>query len=688
MKIHALVLSASYCLVAGGLPANVRLPAIFSDHMVLKKAVDVPVWGKASPGEEVTVTLEERTAKATADASGKWKVLLDLADSGPGPFSMTVQGQNTITLNDVVVGAVWVASGQSNMEWPLQRSKDPAEEIAKSANPWLRQFEVTKSASPVPLEDCQGRWVVASPSTAGRFSAVAYYFGKTLQNELQIPVGLIHTSWGGTPSEAWTSAASLDTRDEFKSGKDAIHAEVKAHPEKQKKWAADFADWLKATHREDRPTGDPSAFASPETTTDSWEAVTLPGPVQTGKISGRGAVWIRADIPLAPSPGGNPVGLDLGALEGFESVYCNGSPVISLNYRDYPGTGHIRRLGKYNIPANLLRPGKNAIAIRVYAPAEEAKFPTPVTIGGKVPEGGWKVAEEYSLPALTPAQSGSLPKPPVAPPPPQTVASFLFNGMVHPLIPYAISGVIWYQGESNAQRAFQYRTAFALLIEDWRNAWQQGNFPFYFCQLPNYLDKKSVPGEGSWAELRESQSTALSLPNTGQAVLIDLGDAKDVHPLNKRDVGERLARIALAKDYGKSVPFSGPVFQSVTFESGKARVHFRPAEGGLVARSVPATYSVASPGNLTAPTVRNSPSSELEGFAICGADREWVWADAKIDGDSVLVWSDKVPAPVAVRYGWADNPTVNLTNGSGLPASPFRTDDFPASTRNSKYDGR
>lgn len=664
------------------------MPAIFSNHMVLKKSADVPVWGKALPGEDVTVTLDGRSEKTTADANGKWKVLLNLADSGPGPFAMTVQGQNTVTINDVVVGAVWVASGQSNMEWPLQRSKDAAAEIAQSANPLLRQFEVVKSAAPIPREQCLGRWVVASPATSGAFSAVAYYFGKTLQNELNIPVGLIHTSWGGTPSEAWTSGPALDTLEEFKSVKDAILAEVEAHPEQQKQWVANFAEWLKANGREDRADGDKAAFASPETPVTDWESVKLPGPVKTGKISGRGAVWIRADIAIEPPPGGNPVGLDLGALEGFESVYCNGSPVVSLHYRNYPGTGHIRRLGKYNIPANLLRPGKNAVAIRVYAPAGEAKFPTPVTIGGKVPEGGWKIAEEYALPALTPSQRDALPRPPVAPPEPRWVASFLFNGMIHPLIPYAISGVIWYQGETNAGRAFQYRTAFPLMIEDWRKAWGQGDFPFYFCQLPNYLDKKPVPGEGSWAELRESQSKALSLPNTAQAVLIDLGDARDVHPLNKRDVGQRLAQIALAKDYGRNVSFSGPVFQSVTFEGGKARVLFSHADGGLAARPVPATYSVASGDNQTAPTVRNSPDSELEGFAICGEDKKWVWADAKIEGDSVLVWSDKVPAPVAVRYGWADNPTVNLYNGGGLPASPFRTDDFPASTRNSKFNGR
>lgn len=687
MKRTFLVWSVILCLVYGPARADVTLPAIISDHMVLKKDARVPIWGRGAPGEEVIVSMNGQSAKANASPDGRWRILLNLADSGPGPFQMTVQGKNTITINDVVVGAVWVAAGQSNMEWPIRRSKDAQAEIASSLNPMLRQFEVTKCASPEPKEDCQGRWVTASPGTTGAFSAVGYYFGKALQSDLGIPVGLIHSSWGGTSSESWTSTAALDAVKEFKTAKNEIHSFVKGHPEKQRQWAIDFTEWLKTNHREDSSGRDKNQFASPDTPISDWQPVKIPGPVQTGKISGRGVVWIRTEIDIA-QPGSNLLPLDLGAMEGFESVYCNGAPIVSLDYRNYQGAGYIRRLGKYNIPANKLRPGKNVIAIRIYAPSDEASFPTSITIGDKIPNAGWTAAEEYSLPVLTASQRSSIPKPPEAPPPPQSVASFLFNGMIRPIIPYAISGVIWYQGESNAERAFQYRTAFPLLVEDWRRSWQQGEFPFYFCQLPNYLAKKPAPGESAWAELREAQSMALSLPATGQAVLIDLGDSRDVHPVDKREVGRRLSLIALAKDYGRKIPFSGPVFQSVTFESGKARVRFFHADGGLKATPVPATYSVSSRDNETAPMVRNNPNSELEGFAICGEDKKWVWANAKVEGDSVIVWSDKVAAPIAVRYGWADNPTVNLSNGSGLPASPFRTDDFPVTTQNARYTGR
>jgi sialate O-acetylesterase len=257
--------------------------------------------------------------------------------------------------------------------------------------------------------------------------------------------------------------------------------------------------------------------------------------------------------------------------------------------------------------------------------------------------------------------------------------------MIHPILPYAIRGVIWYQGESNTSRAYQYRTAFPLMIADWRKLWNQGDFPFYFCQLANFTPKSSEPGESTWAELREAQSMTLKVPNTGQAVLIDIGESGDVHPRNKKDAGERLARIALAKDYGKSITWSGPVYDSMKINNGKATLTFTHVDGGLAARALPDTYPVISEFEETAPLVRNSPQSPIEGFAICGQDRKWAWADAKIEGDQVVVWSDRVPAPLAVRYAWTHNPTCNLYNRAGLPASPFRTDDFPPTTLDVKY---
>lgn len=686
MKKNVLLVIAVLVLPLVKVHADVKLPAIISDHMVLEKTAKVPIWGKADPGEEVLITLNGQTVKSTAGADGKWKAVLNLADSGPGPFEMTVQGKNQIKVTDVVVGEVWVASGQSNMAWLLTNTLNAQKEISQSTNPFLRQFAVKKASSMVPLDDCKGKWVSASPETAGAFTAVGYYFGKRLQNELKVPVGLLFTSWGGTPSEAWTSAPALDTVPDLKAARERLSSQIANRPADQKKWVEAFGAWLKQTGREDKPVADAAAFAAPGASTEGWQKVAIPGVITGKDMSGNGAVWVRTEIDRK-DPATEALEMELGAIEGFDSVYWNGELINSLDYKDYPGSGYVRGawLGKYSVPAAKVKAGKNTLAFRIYAPAGPAKFPTAFKIGGWAVTGEWLAKEEFSLPLLTAEQLAAAPKPPVNPP--VNAASHLFNGMVNPVVPYAISGAIWYQGEANARRSYQYRTAFPLMITDWRKAWDQGDFPFYFCQLANYQPKKDAPGESGWAELREAQSMTLKLPNTGQAVLIDLGESGNIHPRNKKDVGERLALIALAKDYGRKIPYSGPVYAALKIDGSKARITFKHADGGLVAKPVPATYDVESKRNKTktAPMVRNSPNSELEGFAICGEDKKWVWADAKIEGDSVVVWSDKVTAPVAVRYAWADNPTVNLYNGAGLPASPFRTDDFPAATLKAKY---
>ena len=491
-------------VISSSVRADVKLPAILSDHMVLRRTAKVPVWGNAAPDEDVTVSLNGQTAKAEADAAGKWMTFLNLEDSAPGPFEMTVTGTNKLTLSDVVVGEIWLASGQSNMAMTVGATTDAAREIAGSANPMLRQFTVPRNATTKPQDDTRGSWVTASPKTTGSFSAAGYFFIRKLHGELKVPVGLVNSSWSGTAIEGWIS------------------------------------------------------------------------------------------------------------MEGTDSV---------------PDLKRLRE--------------RNYASIDGY-----------------------------------PAQKN--------PPAPEKVGGCLFNGMINPLRPCAISGVIWYQGEANARNASQYRTTFPLLIADWRKQWNQGDFPFYFCQLANHMGKRSMPGDSNWAELREAQSMALKVPNTGQAVLIDIGEANDIHPRDKKDAGERLARLALANDYGKAIPSSGPVYDSMKIGNSRAILSFKHADAGLVARPLPDTYIVKSSAKETAPLVRNSPGSELEGFAICGEDKEWVWADARIDGATVVVWSDKVPAPVAVRYAWADNPTCNLFNGAGLPASPFRTDDFAPATLDPK----
>ena len=685
MKIIRPLLLATLLFPSGLLRADVTLPAIFSDHMVLKKTARVPVWGKADPGEEITLVLAEQTAKTRAGDDGKWTASLDLSKTGPGPFEMTVRGKNEIKISDVLVGEVWLASGQSNMEWPLIQTRDAEKEIAASANPQLRQFTVTRATSADPLTDVKGAWKVASPETAGAFSAVAYFFGKKLQAELKMPVGIIQSSWGGTPSEAWTSTEALDTVPDLKAARERIQGRAKAYPVQKQAFVDAFGAWLKDNAREDRPVADAAAFAATGISTEGWIPLTLPGRLAAAGLPDAGAVWLRREIDVpAPVPN-QKLRLNLGAIDAFDSVYWNGRLLTQLTYQEYPGTGFVRQNATYDVPPDLVKQGKNTLAIRVYQPVTAANFPTVPKADALALDTGWLAKAEFALPTLDAEKIAAAPKAPPNPVAPHNTASFLFNAMINPLVPYAISGVIWYQGESNAGRAWQYRTAFPLLITDWRSRWKQGDFPFYFCQLANYLPKKDLPGDSGWAELREAQSQTLALPKTGQAVLIDIGEEKDIHPRNKKDVGERLALIALASDYGKEIPFSGPVFKSAEIAGDKIRLTFNGTASGLVATALPATHDVKTIAHETAPLVRNSPGSELEGFAICGQDRNWVWAQAKIEGQSVVVWSDKVPAPVAVRYAWADNPTANLYNAAVLPASPFRTDDFPAMTRDAKY---
>jgi len=665
--------------------ADVQLPAIISEHMVLERSESVPIWGKADANEEVMVTLAESTARTKAGNDGKWMVRLNLRDSGAGPFQLMVKGKNEIRISDVVVGAVWLASGQSNMEFMLKTSSGADDEIAKSRNPHLRQFRVEKAARLKLADDCKGKWVLAGPETAGDFTAIGYYFGKRLHETLKMPVGIINASWGGTFSEAWTSMDAINQVETLKIAEEARRKLLAEYPAKKKAFVDQCAAWLYANQREDRPSTNPKFFAGEQVSTVDWTGVTLPGKITGGGLPPGGAFWIRKTIrvPKGALDHGQDFKVLLGQITGFERIYWNGERVRETTFQTYPGEGN---QCYFPVPSRLLRVGDNTLAVRIYAPAVSpaiAAAPDRFWAGPVSLVGPWFVKAEYELPRLTPSVLATAPQAPARPP--ELMAGAIFNGVINPLIPYGIAGVIWYQGESNAGRAYEYRIAFPLLINDWRQKWQQEQLPFYFCQLVNFRSKRPVPAESEWAELRESQSKALQLPKTGQAVLIDLGEADDVHPRNKKDVGERLARLALAKQYGKQIAFSGPVCESATVESGTIRVKFSHAEGGLVARALPATYDVVSRIGKTAPLLRNSPTSEVEGFSICGADHHWVWADARIEGDSVVIWSDRIPHPIAIRYAWADNPTCNLDNGAGLPAAPFRTDDFPALTAKNHF---
>lgn len=448
--------------------AEIRLPAIFSDHMVVQRDAALKVWGWADPGEAVTVNLATQRRTTHADDAGRWLAQLDPLERSENPLEMTVSaaGENSLNVRDILVGEVWLCSGQSNMEWPVTHANNASSEIAAAHHPNIRMFRVDQSARAQPAPDCSGSWVVCTTQTAGGFSAVGYFFGRDLHKSLHVPVGLINSSFGGATLEAWMDRGTLGEFPEMK-----------------------------------------------------------------------------------------PRVQDLGA---------------ELN---------------------------------------------------------------------------------------QYVPTALYNPMIAPIIGYTIRGTIWYQGESNVANAWRYRERFPAMIRSWRECWGQGDFPFLFVQLANYGDVLPEPAESEWAELREAQAMALSLPNTAMAVALDIGDAANIHPPNKQETARRLALAARAVAYGKKVVYQGPTYEAMSVEGSSIRVKFRNTEGRLIARG-----------------------DRVTGFAIAGDDKKFVWADATIDGDIVIVSSKLIPNPVAVRYGWASNPRCNLYNSADLPASPFRTDDWPGIT--------
>ena len=665
-------LTAALLFITLPLLAEVQLPIVISEHMVLQQSAKVPIWGRAEPGEEVSVTLNGQTAKTTAGTNKEWRVELDLKNSPQGPFEMVVQGENTITIPDVVVGEVWLASGQSNMYRQLSKTQGAEAEIAGSTNPMLRQFT-------------GGHWRTAEPQTSGNFSGVAYYFGKTIQRELKVPVGIIHASMGSTTIEAWMSEEALDADPDLKALKDRAFAIARDYPENRAKFGKAFAEWIKANDREDKPTANPEAYAAEKVSADGWIPLVIKRPSSDAVIPATGAIWLRKEINIPTVDKTKPLRVDAppSNTASFYRFYWNGKLIKDVDFAkfqaDYPTLNEARVC---EVPAELVKQGLNVLALRLYTPLGKPIRFRGVPKAGEIPiDGEWQAKVEYELPPLDRGDAPTAPELPPGLPP-----TCCYAGLIRRLEPYALRGVIWYQGESNTGRAWQYRTAFPLLIQDWRNRWKQGDIPFYFCQLANFGGHdENPPKNDSYAELREAQSLTLKVPNTGQAVLIDVGEAHNIHPANKKDPGERLAKIALAKDYGRKIPYSGPVYQSMKMEDGKIRVTFTNTDGGLIAKPLPETVTLDSEAGKVGPLPRHNPDGELEGFAICGEDQKWVWARAAIDGASVIVWSDKIAKPIAVRYAYAGNPTCNLYNGAGLPASPFRTDDFPAGTLGQKY---
>lgn len=640
--------------------AEVRVPAIIGDNMVLQAGIKVRIWGKANPGERVTVLFNSKTAQATADQQGRWQTFLGPLSAG-GPFELTIKGTNTLTFKNVLVGEVWVCSGQSNMEWPLINAKDGATAVAQANYPEIRLFTVEKNTSASRLDDVKGHWVVTTPETVGQFSAVAYFFGRELYQALKTPMGLIHTSWGGTPAEAWTSYETLSADSELKPIIERYQESLKSLPDRQRDYERAIAQWEQNNiYADPGNKGEALGYAGASLKTTDWKKMNLPQYFETAGPDIDGAVWFRKEIDLPQTWTGKDLVLNLPPIDDYDTTYFNGKRVGGIG-KETPNSYEKPR--SYAVPGALVHSGRNVIAVRVFDAAGNGGFAgagqmslAPADMKGDSIslEGAWNYQVETALEPKHP-DWGSRP---LAPGPNnQNSPSVLYNAMLAPLTPYAIRGAIWYQGESNAGRAYQYRTLFPLMIRDWRRAWNEGDFPFYFVQLANWQPRKPEPGDSDWAELREAQSMTLREPHTGMAVIIDIGDTNDIHPRNKLDVGHRLAAWALAQTYHQSVEYSGPLFDSFIVEGNQVRIRFKHAVG-----------------------LKTSDGQSTKAFAIAGADRKFYWADARIDGETIIASSSKVSKPVAVRYAWADNPEVNLYNGVNLPASPFRTDDWKGIT--------
>ena len=641
--------------------AEVRVPAIIGDNMVLQQDKKVRIWGWANPNEKVSVELAKQKGSTITDANGHWQVLIGPFKAG-GPFDLTITGSNTLAIKNVLIGEVWVCSGQSNMEWPLINAQNGADAVAQANYPEIRLFTVQKATSTSPLDDVKGQWIVTTPDKVGQFSAVGYFFGRELNQKLKIPIGLIHTSWGGTPAEAWTSQSALSTSAELQPILERYQQGLKDLPQRQQDFARRLAEWSeKNLYQDPGNKGESLGYAEPKTNTADWPNMNLPQYFETAGLKMDGAVWFRKEVEVPQDWVGKTLELNLAAIDDYDTTYFNGTRVGGIG-PETPNSYVVPR--RYKIPPDLVKPGKNIIAVRVFDSAGEGGFgagnmslrPDGSAAEGLPLAGAWGYKVELELTPKAP-DWGSRPE--AVGPTNQNSPSVLYDAMIAPLIPMTIRGAIWYQGESNAGRAFQYRTLFPTMIRNWRSAWGQGDFPFYFVQLANWQPLKDEPGESEWAELREAQTLTLREPQTGMAVIIDIGDTKDIHPRNKIDVGHRLALWALANVYGQKAEYSGPLFDKFSVEGDKIRVKFKHAEG-----------------------LKTSDGSAPKGFAIAGEDHKFVWAEAKIEGDEIVVWSKEVAKPVAVRYAWADNPVCNLYNKTGLPASPFRTDDWPGVTVN------
>jgi sialate O-acetylesterase len=644
MKKYFTILFLAFGVFAN---ANVTMPLLFNDGMVLQRNKPISVWGWADANEKIEIRFHQQTVKTKADKNGKWIVNLKPEVAG-GPFKMTVKGKNTIAINDVLVGEVWICSGQSNMEFTVAQAMDAKQEIEDANYPMIRQFMVEKDKSSTPKQKLKsGTWNECNKNTVGSFTAVGYFFAKKLYAELHIPIGIIHTSWGGTCVETWTSRAAFESSKEFKEMISKVpNIAIDSLLVTQKNKLIAMIEHIQGS----KIATDDTSFKNLAFNDANWPEMKLPNLWENQQLPGLdGVVWFRKSVEISKENAGKAGILELSKIDDQDVTYINGVEIGTTN--------NYNENRVYTIPAGVLKEGTNVISVKVidysggggiFGETSNLKLTmlnTVISLAGQ-----WKFNVVNIKSEVSPNQYPSL----------------LFNAMVNPLIPYAIKGVLWYQGEANVIRAEQYKKAFPLMINDWRQKWHQGDFPFYFVQLSTFNEFGGNSKVGSrWAELREAQTQTLKLPNTGMAVTTDIGNAKDIHPTNKQEVGIRLAAIALNKLYKKNIVFSGPTYKSQEIKGNEIILTFDNIGSGL---------STSDKNGI------------LKGFEIAGADKVFHSAKAIIKNNKVILSSEEVPNPVAVRYGWADDDTeINLFNKEKFPASPFRTDEWKMITTGIKY---